>query len=62
MRNHAQPLLLKRESVWLNYLNFPIHAIANGDYLFSGYKGKAQAFVKGAAGIIYNGDQGATID
>lgn len=31
---------------------------ANGDYLFSGFKGNAQSFVKGAGGIVYNGDQG----
>lgn len=31
---------------------------ANGDYLFSGFKGKSQAFVKVAGGINYNGDQG----
>lgn len=30
----------------------------NGDYLFSGYKGNAQAFVKNGTGISYNGDQG----
>lgn len=33
-------------------------ADGNGQYLFGGYSGSAQPFVRGAAGVQYNGDQG----
>lgn len=33
-------------------------ADGNGQYLFGGYSGSAQPFVRGAGGVQYNGDQG----
>lgn len=44
--------------VYEQLLQLANSADGNGQYLFGGYSGSAQPFVRGASGVQYNGDQG----